>query len=310
MLTNELKLQYPVYDFNKHEILPAGVVLTDKILNGLKKSNKVSFENRVMKLMDFGSLNKDIREFISQPPYDTIFSDSNKIEDILEVMGRVQMVYPVLEAMEYFKENDFYTYRHMLLVFAVSVLLSQELLNNSQDLTAGAMASPAHDFGKISIPMEILKKKTSLTESERKWIEHHTIAGYVLLQYFMRDFGELPSRIARDHHERLNGTGYPQGIHLKNPLVEIVVVTDIYDALISPRPYRPESYDNRTALEEICAKAERGEIRWDVVKALISVNRKGRPHYSQCSISSEKRGVPPSHNVYGTTIPDSFSGES
>ncbi len=310
MLTNEYKLLYPVYNYDRHEILPAGVILTEKILNGLKKSNKVVFDNRLMKLMDFGSLNKDIREFISQPPYDTIFSDTKKIEDILAVMGRVQMVYPVLESMEYFKEKDFYTYRHMLLVFAVSVLLSQELLNNSQDLTAGAMASPAHDFGKISIPMDILKKKTSLTESERRWIEHHTIAGYILLQYFMRDFGELPSRIARDHHERLNGKGYPQGIHLKNPLVEIVVVTDIYDALISPRPYRPESYDNRTALEEICAKAERGEIRWDVVKALISVNRKNRPHYSQCSISNEKRGVPPSHNVYGTTIPDSISGQS
>jgi len=78
-------------------------------------------------------------------------------------------------------------------------------------------------------------------------------------------------------------------------------VSDVYDALISLRPYRPVSYDNRTALEEITGMAERNEIGWDVVKALIAHNRKDKPHYSEVAISTEKRGTPPGGNVYGVT---------
>lgn len=82
-------------------------------------------------------------------------------------------------------------------------------------------------------------------------------------------------------------------------MVEIVAVCDIYDALVSSRPYRPISYDNRTALEEITGMAERNEISWEVVKALVAHNRKAKPHSSDCSISTEKRGTPPPGNAYG-----------
>ncbi|MDY6951474.1 MAG: hypothetical protein SWE60_08180, partial [Thermodesulfobacteriota bacterium] len=82
-------------------------------------------------------------------------------------------------------------------------------------------------------------------------------------------------------------------------LVEIVVASDVYDALISKRPYRATSYDNRTALEEITALAETNQISWDVVKALIARNRASKPHYSECVVSAEKRGTPPSDSAYG-----------
>ncbi|UCH97092.1 MAG: hypothetical protein JSV88_09640 [Candidatus Aminicenantes bacterium] len=75
--------------------------------------------------------------------------------------------------------------------------------------------------------------------------------------------------------------------------------SDIYDALISPRPYRPSSYDNRTALEEICQKANKGELNWDVVKALIACNRQEKPHYSECTLSKDNRGIPPPDSLYG-----------
>jgi HD-GYP domain-containing protein (c-di-GMP phosphodiesterase class II) len=187
----------------------------------------------------------------------------------------------------------------MLLVFALSIHLGQELLKEDLDLMNGAFSSPAHDFGKICVPLEVLKKNDPLTRTERQILEHHTLAGYVLLKYYHDS--DLSARIARDHHERNNGSGYPGGITLKDRLVEIVIVSDIYDALISPRPYRPISYDNRTAIEEICSKAERGEIGWDAVKALVACNRKNKPHYSICDISADKRGTPPPGNVYGIT---------
>ena len=91
----------------------------------------------------------------------------------------------------------------------------------------------------------------------------------------------------------------PHGTGVFNEIVEIVVLTDIYDALISSRPYRSISYDNRSALEELTRMAEEGKIGWDGLKALIAFNRENRPHYKACKISTERRTTPPENNVYG-----------
>jgi len=110
--------------------------------------------------------------------------------------------------------------------------------------------------------------------------------------------------VARDHHERRYGSGYPLGARLEDRLVEIVAVSDIYDALISPRPYRPVSYDNRSALEELTEIADRGVIGWDVLTLLVALNRRDKPHIAECHVSMEKRGRPPAGNVYGITAPE------
>jgi HD-GYP domain-containing protein (c-di-GMP phosphodiesterase class II) len=290
------KLEFPVETLDNIELFPAGTILSKEKLAELKTLNQLD-QIRTIRLFAYGSIKKDILDFIDQPPYDVIFSNREQVDSMLEIMSLSELKFPVLECLDYFRGEDFYTYRHMLLVFALSVHLGQELLKDNLDLMNGAFSSPAHDFGKICVPLEVLKKSGPLTRSERKMLEHHTLAGYVLLKYY-RD-SDLSARIARDHHERNNGSGYPGGINLKDRLVEIVVVSDIYDALLSPRPYRPVSYDNRTAIEEICRKAEKGEISWDVVKALVACNRKNKPHYSDCQISGEKRGAPPPCNVHG-----------
>lgn len=294
----EYILKYPVHTIDNTLLLQAGTELTEDVMKEIREAGLKS-KSKSAKIMEFGTMKKDILDFITHTPYDVIFFDRKRTDAVIESMNSINIIGPVLESLEYFKKNDFYTYRHMLLVFALSILLSKELTKNHTDLTKGAMASPAHDFGKICIPLNTLQKSNILTITERKEIEHHTLAGYVLLQYYMHHSNKLASYIARDHHEKRNGTGYPIGIRLEDPIVEIVVACDIYDALISPRPYRPVSYDNRSALEEITLKAEQGELSWNVVKALVSCNRKTKPHYSQGEVSKEKRGKSPEGNKYG-----------
>ena len=204
--------------------------------------------------------------------------------------------------LDYFKNNDRYTYRHKLMVFALSALLAQYLVADSKDMLREATAGPCHDFGKTNVPLKILKKRDPLTRNEKKLLEHHAIAGYVLLAYYLKDEKNLSARVARDHHERRDGSGYPLGITLKDRLVEIVAVSDIYDALIASRPYRPEPFDNRTALEEITEIAHRGAISWDIMRLLVALNRQDKPHYMECTVSVEKRGKPPVENVYGITL--------
>jgi HD-GYP domain-containing protein (c-di-GMP phosphodiesterase class II) len=187
------------------------------------------------------------------------------------------------------------------MVFTLSTLLAKDLISDYEKCTRLSATGPTHDIGKMCVPLHILKKKTPLTKMERSFLEHHAAAGYVLLSYYFRNTQHLACKVAFDHHERRDGSGYPRGILLEDSLMEIIAVSDIYDALITLRPYRSRAYDNRTALEEITEMAKQNKIGWDVVKALMAHNRKSNPPYKEMTVSAEKRGVPPSYNVYGIT---------
>ncbi|MGM0681544.1 MAG: HD-GYP domain-containing protein, partial [Thermodesulfobacteriota bacterium] len=192
-----------------------------------------------------------------------------------------------------------HTYRHVLMVFVLTATLAKELQSGHFRRIQESMTGPTHDFGKICIPLSILNKSTALTRKELQIIRHHTVAGYVLLAHYLGDRNHIAARVALNHHECLDGSGYPRGIRELDPIVEIKAVADVYDALISPRPYRPVSFDNRSALEVLTQMAEKGTVSRNVVKALIAHNRKDKPHYQEVIISSEKRGIPPANNMYG-----------
>jgi HD-GYP domain-containing protein (c-di-GMP phosphodiesterase class II) len=128
------------------------------------------------------------------------------------------------------------------------------------------------------------------------------VAGYVLACYYLKDSDHIAARVARDHHERKTGTGYPRGVSKVDRIAEIVIVGDVYDALISPRPYRSVSYDNRSALEVVTEMAKKGEVSWDIVKVLIAQNRRDKPEIDEFTVSKERRGQNPAGNLHGITL--------
>ncbi|MGB3400724.1 MAG: HD domain-containing phosphohydrolase [Candidatus Deferrimicrobiaceae bacterium] len=293
-----LTLQYPVHTLDGKEILPSGTSLSDAVLSEVAARGK-EIRSPALPVMDFGTVRRDLLALTGRGVYRTIFGGEAEYRGLIRLLEMTWLPLPVLESIEYYKRNDPYTYHHILLVFALSSHLARNLLDGFEEILQEAAAGPFHDFGKICVPLEILTKKTTLRKSERKVLEHHTLAGFVLLSYYLKDPGILAAVIARDHHERLDGSGYPQGILLSSRFVEIVAACDVYDALISPRPYRESIYDNRTALELITAMAEGGKIGWDVVQVLVSHHRKGKPLPEECTVSVEKRGKPPEGNLYG-----------
>lgn len=295
--------EYPVKTLDGFELLPEGTELTVETLVELSsRSPSESYE--FLPLMDYGNVRQDLLIFIKYPPYNIIFSDLEQNQNILEVLESAKLQLPVLESLAYFKQNDFQTYRHSLMVFLLSVLLAKILLPDYKNLFTNTIIGVSHDIGKICVPLEILKKSTPLTTSEHKYIKHHAVAGYVLLSYYFKDHENFIAKIARDHHERKDKSGYPRGIEQDDKIIEIIAIADIYDALIMPRLYRPIAYDNRTALEEITIMAESGTISWDVLKALIAQNRMDKPSYHEISISKERRGVKPKGNSYGKISDD------
>lgn len=304
-----LELRFPVRTLGGEELLPVGARLTDARLAGLVASGaERNFPQ--MPLLEYGTLRRDLHAYARQGAYRVIFDDAEGFNAVLSLMENTLFPVPVLEVLRYFRRNDPYTYRHTLMVFALSCLLARDLGYERREVLLEAAAGPLHDVGKISVPLKVLKKTTPLTRSERLLLEHHPVAGHVLLCFYLGNPKRFASKVARDHHERKDGSGYPQGIRLNDRLLEIVATCDVYDALISPRPYRRVSYDNRTAIEEITWMAEQGKIRWEIVTALVAHNRKHRPPLPECKISLEKRGTPPEGNLYGVVLEDDLPSSS
>jgi HD-GYP domain-containing protein (c-di-GMP phosphodiesterase class II) len=101
------------------------------------------------------------------------------------------------------------------------------------------LAALIHDVGKISVPAEILSKPGRLTETEFELIKVHAQAGHDVLQSI--DFESPVATMVLQHHERLDGSGYPSGLRGEEILLEAraLAVADVYEAMTSHRPYRP-----------------------------------------------------------------------
>lgn len=298
-----LRTRYPVHTLGGERLVPAGAALTPELLEAVAASGRGK-AGRPVPILSHGAVGADLRRLLDRGPYRVIFSDPETVSDVWTLMQEVRVVPPVLASLDVFRKRDPYTYRHSLMVFALATLLARDLLEDREEQVRGTMAGPLHDFGKVCVPVRILRKKFPLTRSERALLEHHAVAGFVLLCHYLRDSERLSARVARDHHERRDRSGYPRGIRLADGMVEIIAACDIYDALISPRPYRPACYDNRTAIEEMTGMAERGLIGMDIVQALAAVNRRSKPRYRDVVVSRERRGAPPEGNLYGVIVED------
>jgi putative two-component system response regulator len=101
-------------------------------------------------------------------------------------------------------------------------------------------ASPMHDIGKIGIPDAILKKPGKLDDAEFAIMKTHTVIGASILKDGTADFMKMAEGITISHHEKWNGTGYPNGIKGTDIPLEgrIVAMADVFDALTSERPYK------------------------------------------------------------------------
>jgi len=299
MMTDPV-LSYPVFTLEDKELLPAGTRLTPEVLDDIASAGNASGSPHT-RMLSHATVEDDLQNFCRQSPYDVIFSDREQLGLLFQQMECLRLSDPLIAFLDYFREEDFYTYQHTLTVFALSMLLAHVIGNDADLAVRDALGAPTHDFGKLCVSMSILKKSDPLTPSDRQQLEHHALAGYVLLTYYTGNPLNPAAVAARDHHERKNGSGYPNTKKLDDSMVEIVAVSDVFDALIATRPYRQVAYSTRTALDHVTAMGREGQLSWEVIHALVSCNRKDRPHYSECRISLEHRGGPPSDNLYGVT---------
>jgi PAS domain S-box-containing protein len=135
--------------------------------------------------------------------------------------------------------RDPYTAGHQRRVSDLARAIATEMNLPIDQIDGIRMAAAIHDLGKISVPAEILSKPTKLTALEFSLIKTHAQSGYDILKDI--DFPWPVARTVLEHHERMNGSGYPNGLTGDNTLMEsrILSVADVVESMASHRPYRP-----------------------------------------------------------------------
>jgi HD-GYP domain-containing protein (c-di-GMP phosphodiesterase class II) len=146
-------------------------------------------------------------------------------------------------------EKDAYTERHTRRVALRAVQVGEALGLSANRLRTLAIGGLVHDIGKLAVPDAILKKPAALDDEEYRIVQRHTEWGHKLLAE-LGGFGEPVRRLVLDHHERLDGTGYPRGLTANDLDLDtrILAVCDVYDALISKRVYR-DAWSHEDAME-------------------------------------------------------------
>jgi putative nucleotidyltransferase with HDIG domain len=153
--------------------------------------------------------------------------------------------------------RDKETEDHSRRVTELTVILAQAMGIEGDELIHIRRGAILHDIGKMAIPDEILRKRGPLTASERKVVEQHPIRGYELLSPI--SFLERALEIPYCHHEHWDGSGYPRGLKGEEipPAARIFTVVDVWDALLSDRPYS-KAWPREKAIQYL--KDESGKI--------------------------------------------------
>jgi len=194
-----------------------------------------------------------------------------------------EIILRLSRAAEY-RDTD--TGQHIVRMAQYCRLIGQALELDEESCRSLYLAAPMHDLGKIAISDAILLKAGKLSPEERLVMEQHTTLGFEILFDSDCELIKIGAEIARSHHERWDGTGYPRGLRgAEIPLFgRIAAVADVFDALTSERPYkRAWTADEALAylleqaskhFDPLCVEAF--VRRWDEVLAIHRGDREGR----------------------------------
>jgi len=186
---------------------------------------------------------EDLNRYISK-------ADEEMYKDKMDKEGTAQKEF-INSLIEVMKQKDMGTQIHHNRLIKLGAKFAKRLHLSLQEIRDLHYTIKFHDIGKIGIPDRILHKKEPLTEKEWKKLKTHPILGYNILKG-VRQFSHIADYILR-HHERWDGTGYPDGLRGQNiPLLSrITAILDSYDTMIHKRPYNGNPKTKEQAIEEL-----------------------------------------------------------
>ncbi|GAE27424.1 hypothetical protein JCM9140_3571 [Halalkalibacter wakoensis JCM 9140] len=257
-VTEGAQLAKPIYNDNGQILLYEGVELTQRSLTRLyelgisfiyihdERTNGIEIETGVSvetKRKAIKTIKTEFQEIASNLKLKKSFNMDHFNKDfatiVRAILSDIKNNENALTLLSDMFVYDSYIFTHSLNVTVYTLGLAVDLGFTDKQLMEIGMGSLLHDIGKMTIPVEILNKPGRLTDEEFKVIQNHSMAGYNILRH-APNISLLSAHCALQHHERLDGTGYPQGLQ-KNDIhyyAKIIAIADVFDAVTSNRVYR------------------------------------------------------------------------
>jgi len=244
-----------IFDFDVIETPEETRATIAEVLQGGRKDFETRHRTRQGEIRDV-HVTAQITEILGQPFYHCIWRDiteskraEKKLQQTVESLRKAfgATIQVMISAVEL---KDPYTAGHQIRSADLARAIAAEAGLPQENIDGLRMAGSIHDIGKLSIPAEILSKPTKLTNLEFALIKEHSRIGYEMLKDV-----ESPwplAQIVYQHHERMNGSGYPRNLKGNEILMEarIMAVADVVESMASHRPYRP-ALGIDAAMEEI-----------------------------------------------------------
>ncbi|MEN3184653.1 MAG: HD-GYP domain-containing protein [Atribacterota bacterium] len=259
---------YPVIRDDGVVLLREGIRLNDRLI---RKIRELGFEYIYIRDPRFAdvdleeTISHDIRRqalvTLNESFYQIVKGNSKAVEPLKklvdEIIDEVLSTKKSVVSLIQLRQHDDAVFSHSVNVAALSVFIGRFLCLSRQQLRILALGSLMHDLGKIRVPLEILNKPERLSGEEWDVVKKHSFWSAELMAERVPEEPES-IRIALQHHERLDGSGYPYGlsgeeIHF---LSRICACADVYDALTVDRPYR-KRFSYAEALEYLMGNASR-----------------------------------------------------
>ena len=214
-----------------------------------KVALKQSVKKRVQEGIQFLYNNTDSEDFTQ--------ATTSIANDLMKAIHENDAIAVDIDAL---KVSDEYTFKHSVDVATMAMLVGRQSGLKDKEVYEIGIAGLLHDVGKSKIPNNLLNKPARLTDEEFVIMKQHSLYGYRILQE-KNDISDPIRYGVLQHHEKINGHGYPLGVpdDKITPYARILSVVDIYDALVTERPYK-KAFSKRDAVEMIMAMTDELDI--------------------------------------------------
>jgi putative nucleotidyltransferase with HDIG domain len=210
-------------------------------------------------------VSEGIQYLYSNPNSDGFTSAANSISsDLMKAITENDAIAVDISTL---KVSDEYTFKHSVDVASMSMIIAKKCGLDDKQVYQIGISGLLHDLGKSEIPNEILNKPGKLTDEEFALMKKHPLIGYNILKEKPDIAPEVIMGVLQ-HHEKTNGKGYPLGLSDQkiHRYARILSVADIYDALVTERPYK-KAFSPRDAVEMIMAMT--GELDFDMIQSFL-----------------------------------------
>ncbi len=257
-------------------------IMITPILHDNQMIGFIGFD-KVGKTMQWQSGDIDLLETISILLANAFLQfDEKKKEDAYNEQLENILIKTIVAISKMLEERDLYTSNHQARVAELSLAIAKDLKLTADKIVGIYLGGLIHDIGKIAIPLEILSQPRRLSDEEYKIVRTHAQQGYEIVK-------DIPfiwpiASIILQHHERLNGSGYPNGLKGGQISIEarIVAVADVYEAMTAHRPYRPR-LTKQAAINELRHNSEKLYDK-KVVDSFLKIIKNYKFRKSDCSM--------------------------